>query len=127
MRRAVARGLARKQPQTLMAIGVDEKAHRKGYQYLTIVSDHDTGNVEYVAEGRKIESLASYYASLASNQLADLKIVAMDMWEPYVQATRADVPAADTKIVFARFHLGRRPPRGQSAPSALSPAPPATG
>jgi transposase len=105
MQRAVARGLARKQPRELLAIGVDEKAHRKGHKYLTIVSDHDASTVEYVAEGRTKESLAGFYASLTPAQLAGLQIVAMDMWEPYVQATREQVPGAEAKIVFDRFHI----------------------
>ena len=29
----------------------------------------------------------------------------MDMWEPYVQATRDNLPGAATKIVFDRFHI----------------------
>ena len=29
----------------------------------------------------------------------------MDMWEPYIQATRAQVPEAEEKIVFDRFHV----------------------
>jgi transposase len=29
----------------------------------------------------------------------------MDMWEPYIQATRARVPEAAEKIVFDRFHI----------------------
>ena len=29
----------------------------------------------------------------------------MDMWEPYIQATRATVPEAAAKIVFDRFHV----------------------
>jgi len=29
----------------------------------------------------------------------------MDMWEPYIQATRARVPDATKKIVFDRFHI----------------------
>src|SRR2546428_13635136 len=31
----------------------------------------------------------------------------MDMWEPYVQATRAQVPDAEAKIVFDRFHCAK--------------------
>ena len=35
----------------------------------------------------------------------DEKAVAIDMWEPYIQATRAQVPDADEKIVFDRVHV----------------------
>ncbi len=105
MQRAVARGRSRKQPRPLLAVGVDEKAHRKGHQYLTIVSDYDNATVEYVAAGRSKESLAGFYAELTPEQRARLQIVAMDMWEPYVQVTREQLPDADAKIVFDRFHI----------------------
>ena len=29
----------------------------------------------------------------------------MDMWEPYIQSTRAHLAEADTKIVFDKFHV----------------------
>ena len=31
----------------------------------------------------------------------------MDMWDPYIAATKAYVPGADKKIVFDRFHVMR--------------------
>ena len=31
----------------------------------------------------------------------------MDMWEPYIQATRTELPAGDQCIVFDRFHIMR--------------------
>lgn len=31
----------------------------------------------------------------------------MDMWEPYIGATRKGLPDGDTKIVFDRFHIMR--------------------
>ena len=58
-------------------------------------------------EDRKIESLAAYYAQLTEAQKAALHAVAMDMWEPYIGATRAGLPDGDAKIVFDRFHIMR--------------------
>jgi len=37
--------------------------------------------------------------------LMQIKGIAMDMWDPYVAATRAYVPDADEKIVFDRYWL----------------------
>jgi transposase len=65
----------------------------------------ETGTVEYVGEERKQASLAAYYQTLSAAQRAGLEAIAMDMWEPYVQATRAHVPDAEAKIVFDRFHV----------------------
>ena len=105
MGRAVARGQARKQAQPLRQMGVDEKAFRKGHSYMTVVCDLERSTVEYVAEGRTMESLACYYTSLKAKQLAGVEAVAMDMWEPYVKATMEHVPLASEKIVFDRFHI----------------------
>ena len=105
MQRAVTRGRARKSARVVRRIGVDEKAVAKGHRYLTLVCDLDEGTVEYLAEDRTQESLDGYYAGLTQEQLDGLEAVAMDMWEPYIQATRAKVPEAAAKIVFDRFHV----------------------
>jgi transposase len=105
MERAVTRGRQRKARPVVRRIGVDEKAAAKGHHYLTLVCDLDEGTVEHIAEDRKQESLDSYYAGLTQEQLDGIEAIAMDMWEPYIQATRAQVPDADDKIVFDRFHV----------------------
>jgi len=61
--------------------------------------------VEYVADERKAESLEGYYLQFAEEQLARIKAVAMDMWEPYFKATLKHVPGAAGKIVHDRFHI----------------------
>jgi transposase len=60
-----------------------------------------------VAEDRKTASLAAYYAQLSDNQKAALQAVAMDMWEPYIGATREGLPDGESRIVFDRFHIMR--------------------
>ena len=105
MERAVERGQARKAPRFIPHLGVDEKAIAKGHRYLTLVCDLAAGTIEYVGEERKQASLEAYYQSLSAEQRQGIEAVAMDMWEPYIQATRAHVPEADDKIVFDRFHI----------------------
>jgi transposase len=61
--------------------------------------------VEHIAEDRTRKSLDGYYVGLTPAQLDGIEAVAMDMWEPYIQATRAQVPHADEKIVFDRVHI----------------------
>jgi transposase len=105
--RAVARGLAAKPVSVPARIGVDEKAAGRGQDYLTIVSNLDTGTVEYLADQRRQASLDAFYARFGAGQLAQIQAVAMDMWEPYVASTRAHLSNADDKIVFDRYHLMR--------------------
>lgn len=59
MDRAVTRGLAAK-PLTVSArIGVDEKSAGRGQDYITVVSNLDTGTVEHIADERRQASLDS--------------------------------------------------------------------
>jgi len=105
MARAVARGQARKAARPMRYLGVDEKAFRKGHVYHTIVCDLERHTVEHVAEGRRVESLAGFFAGLTAPQRAAVAAVAMDMWDPYIRATREGLPEGAGKIVFDRFHI----------------------
>jgi transposase len=100
MERAVARGRARKVAQPIPYIGVDEKAFRKGHRYHTIVCDLERSTVEFVAEERRTDSLAAYYQALTETQREGLQAVAMDMWEPYIIATREGLPDGEERIVY---------------------------
>lgn len=105
MDRAVTRGLAAKGELGLRRMGVDEKAVAKGHDYFTVVTNLDTGTVEYVGEQRKTESLNAFFVRLTPEQRANIEAVAMDMWEPYQISVHTHVPKAAEKIVFDRFHI----------------------
>jgi transposase len=105
MERAVARGLRAKKRRVIAHLGVDEKAVAKRHRYVTLVCDLDRSTVEYIGDDRKQTSLDAYYQSLSRKQLAGIKAVAMDMWEPFVASTVAHVPDGASKIVFDRFHV----------------------
>ena len=107
MERAVKRGLARREAEPIPHIGVDEKSFRKRHRYVTVVSDIDRGRVLYVAEDRKQKSLDGFWPTLSKEQLASIKGVAMDMWEPYVNSTKEHLPNAEEKIVFDKFHVAK--------------------
>ena len=105
--RAVNRGLSRKPHQVPRRIGVDEKSIARGHKYESLVYDLDAGTVEYVCDERRQDSLEGYYRQFRPDQLEQIEAVAMDMWDPYIAATKACVPNADKKIVFDRFHVMR--------------------
>jgi len=108
MSRAVARGLARKERRVPEHVGIDEKSVGKGHDYESIVCDIDKGTVEYVIDERKKESLETYWKQFTQEELEGVKAIAMDMWDPYIAATKACVPGADEKIVFDRFHATKK-------------------
>lgn len=106
MRRAVRRGLARRQALVLRRVGVDEKSFQRRHQFVTVVSDLESPRVLYVADDRRRESLESFWAmGLTNAQRTGIEAIAMDMWEPYVQSVRGHVPRGEERVVFDRFHV----------------------
>jgi transposase len=108
LERAVGRGRSRKVHRIPARIGVDEKSIAKGHRYESLVYDLDGGTVEYVGDDRRQESLESYYRQFSKEELSGVEAVAMDMWDPFIAATKAYVPEAEKKIVFDRFHVMRQ-------------------
>jgi transposase len=88
-------------------MGVDEKSFAKGHKYETIVYDIDKGTVEEVIDNREQKSLEAYYKQFTPAELDKIETIAMDMWDPYIAATKACVPGADEKIVFDHYHITR--------------------
>jgi transposase len=86
----------------LFHLGVDEIAYRRGHQYLTIVADHDSGDVVWVAKGRTKQALSSFFEALGPQRRAQVAAVSMDMTSIYREATRESVPHA--VICLDPFH-----------------------
>jgi transposase len=105
-RRAVGRGLSRKERRPPECIGVDEKAIGKGQDaYVTLVCDAKRGTVEWIAPGRKAESLGGYFEQFTKDELAAINAVAMDVWRGFTKAVQQHVPEATGKMVYDRFHV----------------------
>ena len=106
-RRAVARGLKRRGPIGPKRIGVDETSFQKRHEYVTIVTDQETGTVLHVADDRTTESLGSFFEGLDKAQLEGIEVVAMDMHWPYMKAGAMHVPGFASKLCFDRFHVAQ--------------------
>jgi transposase len=105
LRRAVARGQSRKVQQVMPRIGIDEKAFRKGHNYISMVYDLEKGTVEAIADGNDTESGIACFSQLSKPQLDGVEAIAMDMSASFVKAAKASIPLAETKIVHDRFHV----------------------
>lgn len=103
--RAVERGRSRKARKIPERLSVDEKSFAKGHKYETIVVDSVRSSVEFVCDDREQESLEAYYKQFESDDLGKVKSITMDMWDPYIAATKVYIPEAAKKIVFDRFHV----------------------
>jgi len=107
MQRAVKRGLSRRKALSVTQIGVDETAFKKRHDYVTIVSDQQTGTVLHVGSDRKKGTLKAWYESLTQAQREAIETVSMDMWPAFINATLASVPGAQEKIAFDKFHVAK--------------------
>ena len=107
MRRAVERGLSRRQEVFPRQLGVDETAFRKRHDYVTVVSDQQEGTVLHVGSDRKKETLRAWYESLTHEQRDAIHRVSMDMWPAFINATLESVPGAEEKIAFDKFHVAK--------------------
>ena len=62
----------------LVNIGIDETSYRKGHKYITVIVNHDTNEVVWVANGHGLKVLEQFYKSLSPEQLASIKVVTGD-------------------------------------------------
>jgi len=104
-RRAVARGLERRQAVPVEHMGIDEKSFRRGHNYISILTDLDRSRVLDVAEGRDEAACDRLFEGLTEEQLKQVKAIAMDMWRAYIKAAESHLPDAD--IVHDRFHISQ--------------------
>ncbi|WP_160291907.1 transposase [Acidithrix ferrooxidans] len=49
----VAEELDRSRLENLFLVGVDESSYRKHHNYLTLVTNHETGKIIYGAKGKR--------------------------------------------------------------------------
>jgi transposase len=105
MRRAVGRGLERRQMDQLQHLGMDEKSFQRGHSYITLLTDLDRSRVLEVVEERTCEAAGQLWETLSSEQKAAVAAVAVDLWEPFIQTMEKQVPEAD--IVPDRFHVSK--------------------
>lgn len=83
-------------------IAIDEICVGRGYRFLTIVLDLDSGAILFVGKGKKAESLRPFWRRLHAAH-ARVQAVAIDMSPAYQQAVKKYLPKAT--VVFDRFHV----------------------
>ena len=105
MRRAVERGLERRQLEALKHLGMDEKSFRRGQSYVTLLTDLDQSRVLDVVEERTTEAADQLWETLSPEQKQTVEAVAVDMWEPFIRTIEKQVPNAD--IVHDKFHVSK--------------------
>ncbi len=75
----------------LTRIGIDEISYKRGYRYLTVVVDHDTGRLVWAGVGRDEATLEGFFDQLGADRAAAITHVTADAadWISHVVARRA--------------------------------------
>ncbi|HOG88719.1 MAG TPA: ISL3 family transposase [Verrucomicrobiota bacterium] len=105
MRRAVERGLERRQLEDLKHLGMDEKSFGRGQSYITLLTDLEQSRVLDVVEDRTAEAAGQLLQTLTPEQKETVEAMAVDMWEPFIKTIEKELPEAD--IVHDKFHVSK--------------------
>jgi transposase len=75
----------------LRRIGIDEISYKRGFSYLTVVVDHDSGRLVWAAAGRDDATVHRFFDDLGAQRAAELTHVSADMapWIERVVTARA--------------------------------------
>ena len=105
MERAVERGLACRDLESVPHVGVDEKSFGRGQSYISLLTDLTASRVLEVVEGRTEEAANALWKAIPEEQKAQVEAVAMDMWPAYINSAENNVEQAE--IVHDRFHISK--------------------
>jgi transposase len=105
IQRVVARLGPKNGLDDLTHIGIDELSVRKHHQYITVVTNHLTGNIVWAAPGKNADTLKSFFEELGAQRSAKLEVVTIDMSAAYISVVETMAPNA--RLVFDRFHVQR--------------------
>jgi len=107
MHRAVAIGLRNRDPdERYYYLSFDEKSVKRGHDYITVLSEENTGIVIDVISGRSDESVEELCHTALNQAQRDAVItVCSDMWKPYIKGAKDWFENATH--CFDPFHLVR--------------------
>jgi transposase len=102
--RVVAEGRSAHDPfDGLRRIGIDEISYKRGHRYLTVVVDHDTGRLVWVAVGHDKKTLEGFFDALGETRCQAVRVVTADGagWIGDVVAQRCK----DAVLCIDSFHV----------------------
>jgi transposase len=71
---------------------VDEVSYRRRHRYLTVVADHESGRIVWVAKRRTSATLQAFFDELGARG-ATIRAISIDMSGEYQRAIRHALPA----------------------------------
>ncbi len=75
------------------------------HSYITLLTDLEPSRVLEVVEDRTREAAGQLWDTLSPKQKAAVEAVAVDLWEPFIQSVREQVPDAD--VVHDKFQVSK--------------------
>jgi len=105
MERAVERGLARREVDSVRWVGMDEKSFGAGQSYISLMTDLKRARVLQVVAGNDMKSGGQLWQALPPAQRQAVEAVAMDMSGHFEAAPRQEAPQA--AIVHDQFHVSQ--------------------
>ena len=103
--RVVAEELERRCLDNLFLVGVDEISYRKHHNYLTLVTNHETGKIIYGAKGKSASSLNRFFDELGPDRAAKITAATMDMGPAFAKAFTDHCP--DARICLDPFQYSQ--------------------
>jgi transposase len=103
IQRVVADAAAGDRLAGLRRIGIDEVSYRRGHRYLTVVVDHDTRRVVWLAPGRDKATLLRFFDLLGEQRCGQVALVSADGAEWIFSAVAERCPNA--RICLDPFHV----------------------
>ena len=89
----------------LRLIGIDELSYRRHHKYVTVVVDHERGEIVWAAEGKSAATLKRFFDDLGPQRCSELEAVTIDLSAAYIKAVTEASPNA--RLIFDRFHVQR--------------------
>ena len=102
--RYLKRWAASRRKPALRQMGIDEMYLGKKQQFLTVVSNLETGEPLWFGRERKKETLDEFFEQhLSGFQRSVIRAACVDMWEPFRQSLEQWVP--NCQIIYDKFHI----------------------
>jgi len=107
MSRAVKRGLKRRKITNPKNIGIDETSFQKHHEYVTVILDKDSDSIIDILDDRKADTLKTWFKTQKKSDFTKIESISMDMWDPFINAVKANFDKAESLITFDRFHVAQ--------------------
>lgn len=90
---------------SVRSVGVDEKASRRGHNYLTLFVDLEESRLLFATESRESATLTAFREDLEQHggRAAQIEEFCLDMWPAYLKGIRDSFPTAS--VTFDKFHV----------------------